>query len=252
MLLIFPLLIACNPLPSELDDVALEARTVAEQALIDQALRAARPGPLLELADQLTTLDSSASCPQLEVLEFADDGVPTRELWAGGCLLDDGTLVEGMLTIHHMDGERWIAGDGFSMSQDGELELYLDGAIEAIEQDELLLVEAAAAWCGAPDAPCSEGPVTVDLSYSIYPASGFPDAYDVTVSGVVAPGAPISVEGSWSVDVQTCPIEPTDGAFALQQERRHDLGLDGALQCDGCARWIVQGLAVPAYCGVEL
>ena len=97
-----------------------------------------------------------------------------------------------------------IAGDGFALYIDERLELYLDGAIEIWEQDELLLLDASATWCGLDAVDCAEGPITLDLSYSIYPAAGYPDIYDVTVSGVVAPAAPIAVEGSWSVDFSIC------------------------------------------------
>ena len=92
---------------------------------------------------------------------------------------------------------------------------------------------------------------TVDLSYSIYPAGGYPDTYDVTVSGVVSSGMQIAVEGAWSIDLASCPGEPTDGVFALQQSERHDLILDGAIDCDSCADWTVQGVSVTQFCGVE-
>ncbi len=147
-----------------------------------------------------------------------------------------------------------MAGEGLSVSRDGELELYFDGAIEIVEQDDLLLVEAAATWC-SPDAPCGAEDLTVDLSYSIYPAAGYPDAYDITVSGITigtATETPITVEGSWSINAEACATEPTNGAFALQRGERHDLGMDGALSCDDCAVWTVQGVDAPPYCGIDL
>lgn len=228
-----------------------------DNTAVEQAIRTARPGPLLALPGLLRDMvPAEPGCPQIDVLE-ATGGTPTRELWTGGCQLSDGTLIDGSLELLERDDEQWLAGDAFSVTRptpDGaELELYLDGALEAIEQQDLLLLDAAATWCGGDDVPCTDGPVTVDLSYSIYPASGYPDAYDVTVSGVSvsAPAAPIAVEGSWSIDLAACPGEPTDGVFAFRQDERHDLTLDGSLACDACADWSVQGVPVTDFCGVE-
>ncbi|MFT4975771.1 MAG: hypothetical protein ACI8S6_001664 [Myxococcota bacterium] len=237
------LLVGCGPDPAQ--------HVAPNSTVVEQAIRTARPGPLLELPALLRDLvPAEGGCPHVEVLE-ATDAVPTRELWTGGCQLSDGTLIDGALELVERDDEQWLAGDAFTVSRGGELELYLDGTIEAVEQQQLLLLDAAATWCGGDAAPCADGLVTVDLSYSIYPADGYPDAYDVTVTGVVAPGAPIAVEGSWSVDLSTCPGEPTDGVFALRQGERHDLTLDGAVDCDACADWTVQGIPVTDYCGVE-
>ena len=247
------LLLACDPAPQ----VAIDTPAV-DAGLVQQALEAARPGPLLAFSEQLSGLVSAdgGACPRVDTLEVDAEGVPVRELWIGGCTTTDGARIEGFVEVHHVEtdhgSERWLAGEGFSVTRGDELELYLDGAIESVEQDELLLIEAAATWCGGVEAPCADEAVTVDLTYSIYPAAGYPDTYDITVSGVVAPDAPISVEGSWSVNMESCATEPTNGAFALQRGERHDLGMDGALSCDGCATWNVQGLDAPPFCGVEL
>ena len=274
MIRILPILmlLACDPLPSMVVDQPL-----AEPELVQQALDASRPGPILALQDRIGALapivpealevaiealeegieSEVLTCPRVDVLEVDALGAPVRELWTGGCTLPDGAQLDGFVEIHSTDTEQWMAGEGLSITRDGELELYFDGAIEAVEQDELLLIEAAATWCGGPEAPCADAEeilslVTVDLTYSIYPAAGYPDAYDITVRGVVSPDAPIAVEGSWSVNLDTCAMEPTDGAFALQRGERHDLGMDGALSCDGCVAWTVQGLDAPPYCGIEL
>lgn len=233
------------------------SHTTPDGAVVERAIRTARPGPLLELPALIRELvPAEPGCPQVEILESVDD-VPTRELWTGGCQLSDGTLIDGSLElVNQLNGaEEWLSGDAFTVTRmvagDAELELFLDGTLEASEQQDLLLLDAAASWCGGDAAPCADGMVTVDLSYSIYPADGYPDSYDVTVSGVVAPGAPIAVEGSWSIDLRACPGEPTDGVFALRQGERHDLTLDGSVACDACADWTVQGLPVDDYCGVE-
>ena len=253
--IIFPLLLlACDP-----SSTAALDEPAADPVLVEQALDAVRPGPLLALTERITTLGAAdaaaetASCPRIDVIEIDEDGVPVRELWTGGCTSSDGMRLDGMVEIHTTDRGQWLAGSGLTVSRDGELELYFDGAIETIEQDELLLIEAAATWC-SPEAPCSEESLTVDLTYSIYPAAGYPDAYDITVSGIAtsASDAPITVDGSWSVNAEACTREPTNGAVALQRGERHDLGMDGALSCDGCAAWTVQGLDVPPYCGLDL
>ena len=253
------LLLACDPVSQVVPD-----EPGADPVLVEQALNAVRPGPILVLTDHITALepvglegDSDGSmpvCPRINVLEADAEGVPVRELWTGGCTTTDGARIDGFIEIHTTDHGQWMAGEGFSVSREGELELYFDGAIESIEQDELLLIEAAATWC-SPEAPCTDEIITVDLTYSIYPAAGYPDVYDITVSGITtgaAPETPITVEGSWSINAEACAMEPTNGAFALQRGERHDLGMDGALSCDGCAAWTVQGLDVPAYCGIDL
>jgi hypothetical protein len=243
------LLIACDPTPGITADAP-----VADPALVEQALDAARPGPILALADRIASLATAeGTCPRIDVLEVDDEGTPTRELWSGGCTTLDGARIEGFVEIHTTESGQWMAGEGLSVSRDGGVELYLDGAIETIEQDELLLIDAAATWC-SPEAPCEDTTLTVDLSYSIYPAAGYPDAYDITVSGITigASDAPITVEGSWSINAEACATEPTNGAFSLQRGERHDLGMDGALSCDDCAAWTVQGLDVAPYCGIDL
>jgi len=241
-------IIACDPIDPQTPE--------PDGQLVEQTLRIARPGPMMRLPDHLLQIrELDETCPTIEVLEFAPDGTPTRERWGGGCEMADGTLVDGELEWEEGDGEQWLAGEAFTLRRGDEEELIFDGVLEIIEQDELLLVETAATWCGGETA-CQDGAVVVDLSYSIYPADTYPEDYDITMSGVVTgsqhDGAPIKVEGSWSVHENVCADEPTDGVFALRQLERHDLTLDGALTCDGCASWIVQGLSVPDYCGVEL
>lgn len=256
MIRIFPfvLLLACEAVSTAALDEPL-----TDPVLVEQALDAVRPGPLLVLTERITALGAldvapdAVGCPRVDVLELDADGAPIRELWTGGCTTLDGARIDGMVEIHTTERGQWLAGSALSSSRDGELELYFDGAIETTEQDELLLIEAAATWC-SPEAPCSEESLTVDLTYSIYPAAGYPDAYDITVSGIAtaASDAPITVDGSWSVNAEACSREPTNGAFALQRGERHDLGMDGALSCDGCASWTVQGLDAPPYCGLDL
>ena len=239
------LLSGCETEPTEL--------VVPNSAIVEQAIYIARPEPNLDLPILLRELaENSTGCPQVEVLEHGSDGhPPARVLLTGGCIRPDGAVVDGSLVHVEREDEQWFDGDGFVISRDNERELFFDGTLETSEHQDLLLVDISAAWCGGSAVPCADSPVTVDLSYSIYPAGGYPDAYDVTVSGVVSSGTQIAVEGAWSIDLASCPGEPTDGVFALQQGERHDLILDGAIDCDSCADWTVQGVSVTEFCGVE-
>ena len=231
---------------------AVPAAVAPDGSAVEQALRAAQPGPLLELPSLLDALlPPEDDCLLPEILAVDEQGIPVREAWSGTCRVGD-LLIEGALERLDRPDEQWLAGENFSISrvtaQGTVQEVFLDGAVEVVEQEDLLLVDASATWCGGPDAPCDDGPVTVDLSFSLFPADGYPDAYDVTVSGVVARQVPIMVEGSWTTDLAACDREPTDGVFALRRGDRHDLILDGAERCDACATWTVQGLDAPAFC----
>lgn len=239
------LLSGCEMKPAEL--------ATPNSTLVEQVLDIARPEPNLDLPILLRDVAaSSTSCPQIDVLEQGiDGGPPARVLLTGDCIQPDGTVVDGSLVLVERADEQWFDGDGFSMSRDGELELFFDGTLETSEHQDLMLVDISASWCGGAAVPCDRSTATVDLSYSIYPAGGYPDTYDVTVSGVVSSGMQIAVEGAWSIDLASCPGEPTDGVFALQQSERHDLILDGAIDCDSCADWTVQGVSVTQFCGVE-
>ena len=248
------LLIACDPI-SQIAAETLYADSAADSAMVEQALDAVRPGPILALTDRIAALTAlGGACPRVDVLEQDAEGEPVREVWSGGCSTADGAQIEGFVEVHSTERGQWMAGEALSVSRDGGLELYFDGAIETVEQDDLLLIEAAATWC-SPEAPCGTEDLTVDLSYSIYPAAGYPDVYDITVSGITIGAAtetPITVEGAWSINAEACATEPTNGAFALQRGERHDLGMDGALSCDDCAVWTVQGVDAPPYCGIDL
>ena len=65
----------------------------------------------------------------------------------------------------------------------------LDGSVELEEQGELVLIDAAASWCGGPGPACAAGLTTIDLSFTLYlaadaEAEGGPlDRYEATVTG---------------------------------------------------------------------
>lgn len=219
-----------------------------DASALGPALAAARVEPLVDLVeDPRETLSVEDDCPIVEVL---DD---QRERWTGGCALSDGTLIDGRLTRYDGPEGAWVAADGFSMRQDGDLLLYLDGAIELYGEGDEVTLDAAASLCGF-GATCAAGLLTVDLSFTLFPLAHYPATYDATVAGVVGSdgGAPIALDGAWSVDDATCSSEPASGLFTLRRGERQALELDGGVDCDGCVRWSVQGLTVGEYCGAAL
>ena len=144
----------------------------------------------------------------------------------------------------------WTAGEAFSVIGAEGLERYLDGAVEVTGEDALWLAEATATACAGNT--CAQGAAAVDLSYTIHPAEGYPHDYDLTVSGVVAPledAGAIVIDGAWSIEDGTCPMEPIQGLIVIQRTDHQTLSLDGATACDACAVWMVQGRDAPAFCG---
>lgn len=227
-----------------------------DPALLAEGLARTSPEPWVELVDEtgLFTGDLSA-CPGAERMEELDaEGavLSVRETWTGPCELADGTELSGRLVRFEDEVVSWVAGQSFELRRDGELLLFLDGAVEITGQADLLLLDAAATACGAA-ADCEAGLDTVDLTWTLFPAHGYPDAYDVTVSGVVASGeAPLRIEGTWSVDVAACGTEPASGTIAVERGERHAVELDGLQDCDACAAWVVQGEELSTYCGLPL
>jgi hypothetical protein len=223
-----------------------------DTAVVEESLAATQPQALVELVERTGAYAAlDLNCPTIEIDALDESGV--AESWVGGCALPDGQSVEGTLRRFTGDEGAWIAAEDFVVRRDGELELELRGSIELYEENDLLHIEVAGSVCGGPTWSCEEGPVMLDLAYSIYPASNFPRVYDATVSGVVAPegAAPISVEGVWSVDDTACASEPASGTISLRRNERQALELDGQTACDGCADWLVQGVDVGPYCGLR-
>jgi hypothetical protein len=214
----------------------------------EDALQAADPVWVVDLVDDPTAFfPADPDCPSFE---RSDDA----ELWLGGCVQADGTLIEGSLQRRVGDDASWVAADGFSASRDGALLVALDGAVEMVADGDLLLVEAAMSACADGVADCTLGSVAFDLDWTVLVGPDWPDSYDATVSGFfAASGSPIAaVQGAWSMDRATCATEPLEGSFGFRQGDRHTLSVDGASACDGCAAWHVQGVGVPAYCGLPL
>jgi hypothetical protein len=209
---------------------------------LDDVLAYTVPDGYLGLEDQLREQFSQDDlCP---LLVEEDDS----ELWQGGCQTEDGTRIEGTLRVFN-DGR--LSGDAFSVSAGNQLALYIDGTLEFSEFGDLLQFECIGFFCGIADDSCVDGPIQLDMAASIYPYSSYPQFYDYSASGSIS-SEPIPFEGSWSIDTMECEREAMDGLFGILRERRHDLVMDGARNCDGCADWSIQGSSVAYYCSPEL
>jgi hypothetical protein len=220
---------------------------VTDPAHMEQMLASINPESLALLVDETESwIPADANCPLVQTLQ--EEGT-NRHVWQGDCVQSDGTLVMGRLELYEAQETTWVVGEGFGIRRDQQLELWLDGAIELVDQDELLLLDVAASVCGINGAECVDGTMVLDLAYTIYPAAGYPTQFDATVSGAIGrDDVLIEVEGTWSMDLDRCTQEPTTGLFAFQQAERHTVAFDGASDCDACAAWQVQGVAVTPYC----
>lgn len=211
---------------------------VQPEGLVDLVLATADALP------QDDALSQDAGCPIYDVV----DGLET---WSGGCVMLDGTVIEGSLQRYDGPEGTWLAGERFTVLDGQGLQLYLDGAVELRGQGELILLDAAATTCGA-HVDCQDGVVSLDLRYSLR-LDGDRVA-DAAVRGFVAldQGDPTAVEGAWRSAPLVCELEPTDGLFAAQLDQRQALELDGDTACDGCATWTVQGQVAPPWCPAAL
>lgn len=216
----------------------------ADPGPVGDAWRAVQPEGLLDLVESTdAAVPQGLTCP---AIDFVDG----EEVWLGGCAMLDGTLVEGRLTRSRDVDTTWLVGESFAVTRpDGHVDLFLDGAIAVQDDGALLAMDVAATTCGA-HVDCDDGAVSLDLRYALLLPDDEPLAADASVRGFVAVGdrEPVAVEGAWRVDGATCDLEPVDGIFAVQGERRQTLEHDGADRCDGCAAWTVQGQDAPAWC----
>ena len=208
-----------RPLPTPL--IALFALTGCGISTVEQPVEAPDPGllteglarvspePWVELVEETSDwLGDMSACEGTEHLEELDlDGavLTLRDTWQGPCELEDGTVLSGRLVRFEDEQQTWLAGQSFELQREGETVFVLDGAIELGGQGDLLLVDVAATTCGPESGDCAEGVHTLDLTWTVFPAQGYPETYDVTVSGVVATDdAPMGVEGTWSIDEAAC------------------------------------------------
>ncbi len=238
-----------------------------DPGLLTEGLAQVSPEPWIDLVEDTSAWagDLSPCADSERIEEFDDEGglLSVRESWSGPCELADGSFVRGHLERFEDEDRSWLAGRSFQLLRDDETVFLLDGAVELGGQGDLLLLDAAASTCGAPGQSCEEGVHTLDLTWTVYPAHGYPEAYDATVSGVVGSvfsgveavgdeDVPMSVEGTWSIDSSACELEPASGTIAVQRGERHAVELDGLEECDACATWVVQGVDGEAFCELSL
>jgi hypothetical protein len=215
---------------------------------LEFALDASDPEPLIALLSG-PRIAVEDGCPSVERIE---DTAGIRETWTGGCVQADGTFIDGQLERFEGTTGDWISAEGFAVLRDDALLFYLDGAIEMAGEGGIWLIDATATTCGL-EQDCAQGTMSVDLAFSIFPAAGFPHDYDVTVSGFIATDTtPILIDGAWRIDRAVCGIEPMDGTIAIQRGTHQTLRLDGAVACDACAEWALQGRPAPSYCATAL
>jgi len=221
----------------------------ADSQPVVNAMSAIDVDPLVAWVEQSgSMIGTQPDCPSVTVLEQTPESI--HEIWSGDCTMVDGRAVIGELERFDSSEGAWIVGRDFRVVEGDELLIGLDGAIEIIPTTNALwLVEVAAATCGAANWPCDHGVLGLDLSYTIYPAIGFPIDYDVTVSGTVATeSGTTTLNGAWSIDREACSDEPTAGNLSLYQGSHHGITHNGDNRCDGCAAWQVQGQAAPPLC----
>ena len=240
------LAVACLP------DPGVRPPDPEDVAAVSRAFQAARPeGPLSLALDLELILPDDDTCPILTV-----DDVDGRDLWTGGCATADGLLVDGSLERYEGDDGVWLAGNRFRVvdAREGETILAIDGAVEVAWYGDLVVLDASLATCGGPGLPCApDGPATVDLALTLYPWSTWPEAYEVTVNGLVDVGddEPTAVYGTWRSE-GTCVAEPVQGTLALEAGRPFGLAFDGGEACDECALLAVDGLPTAHACSAWL
>ncbi|MAY79390.1 MAG: hypothetical protein CL930_01230 [Deltaproteobacteria bacterium] len=243
IILIIPLIIACG---------GTEASNVAEfdSAPVAEATKATQPEPLVALVEQTHAIvGTEVDCPAVETVSHTPDAL--HERWTGGCTMSDGTQVKGDLERFDGPNAAWVVGNNFRLQKEQETTFMIDGAVTLHVSGNLWLVEAAASVCGLENWMCTDGFLGLDLSFTLYPAQGFPNDYDTTVSGVVATNSsPLTVDGAWSINSELCEVEPVTGLLTVSQGDHHSFTLNGAFACDGCGDWQVQGQPTPGLCGI--
>ena len=228
----------------------LGAPTSADPTAAIEASAAIQLDALVALVEQpaaVVALD--AQCPRLTKL--AEDDATLHVRLDGDCSTADGQIVTGHLEHYEGPDGLWLVGSDFQVFEGGTRVFGLDGAVEITPSGSLWLVDVAAAMCGTQSWACGEGVLALDLTYTVFPAAGFPEDYDTTVSGTVATErASMTLDGAWSIDRAQCAVEPVSGMLSIQRGEHHALTHDGAQACDGCADWQVQGQAFNALCGL--
>lgn len=242
--LFIPLALAACGTPAELSD-----SVAADPGAVIDASAAIQLDGIIALAEQtkaLMTIDEQ--CPR--VTQLQDDENVLHVRLDGDCTMGNGQYISGHIEHYDSPDGEWLIGSDFQLTETDSLVFGLDGAIEITPTGSLWLVDVAAALCGTQNWSCDDGVLALDLSYTVFPASGFPVDYDATVSGtVVTERGSMTLDGAWSIDREQCEAEPVSGMLSIQQGKHHALTHNGATACDGCADWQVQGQNTDGLCG---
>ncbi len=225
----------------------------SELAGVAEAFALAQPDDWLALVEDLDLfLPVDQTCTGSHM-----DPTVHRLIWSNECSTGSSLLVDGELELFQTNEGAMVAGDRFFVSNQDEPDsaFYLDGAVELTLNGDLLIMDVGVSSCGGPVRACSGQDsamdlTTVDLVYTLFPLTGFPVRYDLTVSGVVASAdlEPATIHGAWSVDTDLCPLEPASGSAVIDTDRPHSLEFDGAAVCDSCASRTVDGQVTDSAC----
>jgi len=230
------------------DDLPTTERDVAVVADLLDAIEPARVVGLVLDPEGALELDGIAC--QIQSTD------PTERMWVGPCILDDGAVLDGTLSMRPTHDGLLLSADGLIITQGAQTEVVLSGAVELTRRDDLMQLDVAIQGCGAVGPSCDRLADNelfgINLDYTIYPADTFPSIYSATVSGAVGRTETIvGVEAAWQVDRHACAHEAVEGTVAFGTFPRQTLDLDGHIACDGCVGWRVQGVEVPALCEVD-
>lgn len=231
-----------------------EVDSAVDSSVLQRTVPLTNPLPLIDLEDSLRSkVPMTPHCPSIQTIE-------NLEIWQGDCELKPGHRLEGELRfeLDSTDAQAMdrfgvfesITAENFHYTIDGETALFLDGQLQFWSIDRLLRMDSMLFSCGLLAEDCQEPMSYMDTVASIYP-NDTPE-YDLSVSGMILTDGPVMIDGTWHVDPQTCPTEPSEGILAIQQTERYDIRMDGADSCDGCAGWSTQGQLMGTFCNLPL
>ena len=203
--------------------------------------------------DPARVLQLDAGCLAPSEIDASVASTTHTQHWEGPCTLEDGALLEGTLRVTPTPEGHILSAEQFSISEAGEVQVQLSGALELTRIDNLMLLHVSMHACGALGRSCSTNDTTstvgLDLDYSIHPMDTFPQAYSVGVSGAVdGEESFTSVDGTWQFDQDLCEAEPMTGTMVVDTHPRQSFTLEGSERCDGCLTWQVEGVEVEPLC----
>ena len=230
-----------------------ELDTVVDSSVLQRTVPLTNPMPLIDLEDSLRAkIPMTPNCPTIHTID-------NLEIWQGDCELQPGHRLEGELRFE-MDTDNdpdsrfgsleRITAENLHYTIEDETVLFLDGQLQFWSIDRLLRMDSMIFSCGLLAEDCEDPMRYMDMVASLYPSDS--PTYDLSVSGMIITDAPVMVDGTWHVDPNICPTEPSEGILAVQQTERYDMRMDGSTDCDGCATWKTQGRGTGTFCTLPL